>query len=257
MVRKILKNKPLVEAIFEVKWELQEQKPEIRIDPHYKLLIGRIYDKVNSEYPFHEQLPTASMPDEIAPYVVQHRFRKEKDKWPLIQMGPGIMTLNDTDNYVWEDFEKRVETVVDTLFQLYPESKDNLKVTGLMLRYIDAIEFDYGAGKIFDLLKNEMKTSLDLHKELFEGTGVDESPIAFSLGFSFPSTKPKGAVRLRFSRGKKKNLDALIWETMVQSIGDDAPTARDGIIEWIKEAHSLVNDWFFKIIAGNLEKRFE
>ena len=45
MTRKILKNKPLVEAIFGLKWELQEPQPEMKIDPHYKLLIGRFYDK--------------------------------------------------------------------------------------------------------------------------------------------------------------------------------------------------------------------
>lgn len=87
MMRKILKNKPLVEAIFELRWNLQEPSPGMRVDPHYKLLIGRLYDKLNDEYPFHEQLPTATMPDEIAGYVVRHRFRKDKDKWPLIQIG--------------------------------------------------------------------------------------------------------------------------------------------------------------------------
>ncbi|MCD6239350.1 MAG: TIGR04255 family protein [Thermotogae bacterium] len=97
MERKILKNKPLVEAIFEFRWKLQEPSIGVKIDPHYKILIGRMYDRVKDEYPFHEQLPAATMPDEIAGYVVQHRFRKDKDKWPLIQIGPGIITLNDTE----------------------------------------------------------------------------------------------------------------------------------------------------------------
>ncbi len=61
-----------------MRWELQERAPGMEIDPHYKILIGRIYDMVRSEYPFHEQLPTATIPDEIAGYVVQHRFRKDK-----------------------------------------------------------------------------------------------------------------------------------------------------------------------------------
>lgn len=53
MLRKILKNKPLVEAIFELRWELKEQESRMKIDPHYKILVGRIYDKVSNEYPFH------------------------------------------------------------------------------------------------------------------------------------------------------------------------------------------------------------
>jgi len=246
-----------VEAIFELRWELQEPQSGMKVDPHYKILIGRIYDKVSAEYPFHEQLPTATMPDEIAAYIVQHRFRKEKEKWPLIQIGPGIITLNDTDSYVWEDFEKRVINVIDTLFQTYPEAEKNLKINGLLLRYIDAVEFDYGKNRIFDFLKEKMKINLEVHRRLFEGTGVEDSPLNFATRFAFTSTKPKGAVHLGFARGRKKDSDALIWETMVQSIGDDAPKTRDGIISWVRDSHSLADDWFFKIIEGELEKRFE
>ena len=65
MIRKVLKNKPLAEAIFELRWELQEPAQGMKVDPHYKILIGVMYDKV-------------------------------EDEWPLIKIGPGIITLNDT-----------------------------------------------------------------------------------------------------------------------------------------------------------------
>ena len=121
MDRVILTNKPLVEAIFELRWELQEVSPGFKTDPHYPILIGGIYGKAKSQYGFHEKLPTATMPDEIAGYIVQHRFRKGENSWPLIQIGPGIITLNDTEGYVWEDFEKRIPAVVDMLFDTYPD----------------------------------------------------------------------------------------------------------------------------------------
>lgn len=254
---KILRNKPLIEAIFELRWELQERAPGMEIDPHYKILIGRIYDMVRGEYPFHEQLPTATIPDEIAGYVVQHRFRKDKDKWPLIQLGPGIITLNDTDGYMWDDFEKRVSHILDTIFEAYSDAENNLKVNRLLLRYIDAIDFDYGKDDIFNFLKEKMKMNVEIHEKLFEDTGVGKLPLGSDLRFSFPSTRPKGAVRLRFVRGKRKDADALIWETMVQSIGDDAPKVKEKIDTWVKEAHNLTDDWFFKLIEGELLRRFE
>jgi len=257
MTIKILKNKPLVEVIFELRWELQGPALGIKTDPHYKIIVGRIYDKVINEYPFHEQLPTASMPDEIAGYVVQHRFRKGKDKWPLIQIGPGIITLNDTAGYVWEDFEKEICHVLDTLFEAYPEAESKLKANWLLLRYIDALNFDYGRDEILTFLKEKMKTNIEIHKKLFENTRVNKSPLSFDLRFTFPSTKPKGATYLRFVRGKREDKDALIWETQVQSIGDDAPKLRDEITAWVKEAHELTHDWFFKIIDGELLRRFE
>lgn len=257
MRKKVLKNKPLVEAIFELRWNLQEPAPGMRIDPHYKLLIGRIYDRVKDEYPFHEQLPTATMPDEIAGYVVQHRFRRDKDKWPLIQIGHGIITLNDTEGYVWEDFEKRIGHLITTLFETYPDAENNLKVNGLLLRYIDAIAFDFEKEDIFSFLKEQLKTDIKLHQELFEGTSVGSQPLGLDLRFSFPSSKPRGAVHLRFHRGKKKEFDALIGETMVQSGSEDVPKTIEGITAWINDTHSLTDDWFFKLIEGGLERRFE
>jgi uncharacterized protein (TIGR04255 family) len=80
-----LKNKPLVEAIFEIRWELEKSNLGL-IDPNYKLIIGRIYDKLKAEYPYYEQLPTANIPDGIAEYITQHRFRTAENSWPLIQI---------------------------------------------------------------------------------------------------------------------------------------------------------------------------
>ncbi len=216
MERKTPQNKPLVEVIFELRWELQELAPGMKIDPHYKILIGRIYDKVKDEYPFHEQLPTATMPDEIAGYIVQHRFRKGRDKWPLIQIGPGIITLNDTEGDAWEDFKQRLNRVVDVLFDAYPEAEKNLKINWALLRYIDAVDFDYEKNDIFSFLSKNLKIRIEIYEKLFEETEVEKSPLDFDLKFSFPAKKPRGAIYLRFVRGKRKNEDALIWETQVQ-----------------------------------------
>jgi len=257
MTRKILKSKPLVEALFELRWELQEPAPGMKIDPHYKLIVGRIYDKVHEEYPFHEQLPTASVPDEIAGYVVQHRFRKGEGQWPLIQVGPGIITVNDTEGYVWEDFEKRIIQSVDVLSEVYPDPKNNLKFNSVLLRYIDGVSFDFKKENFFDFLKEQMKTSISFYPKLFEDTGVKEELLGFHLTTSFVSTRPKGAVYLRFTRGKIKEADAIIWETAVQSMSEDVPEDRDEIANWIKKAHELTGDWFFTLIEGELLRRFE
>ena len=257
MRRRILNNKPLIEAIFELRWGLQDRAPGIKIDPDYKILIGRIYDRVNEEYSYREQLPTATIPDEMVGYVVQHRFRKDKDKWPLIQIGPGIITLNDAEGYVWKDFEERISKVVDNLFEAYPNAEDNLKVNGLILRYIDAIGFNYEEEDLFDFLKKQMKMNVEMHEKLFDDTGVVKLPLGIDLSFSFQSSKPIGTVHLRFARGKRKDNDILIWETQVQSIQDDCPKVKEEIVGWVSEAHKLTDDWFFKIIAGELLKRFE
>ena len=103
---KELSNKPLVEAIFELKWKLKKSENGGQIDPNYKILVGMLYDRLKRNYPQLEALPASDMPDEMVPHVVQNRFRVGKGKWPLVQIGPGILTVNDTGNYTWENVPK-------------------------------------------------------------------------------------------------------------------------------------------------------
>jgi len=112
------------------------------------------------------------------------------------------MTLNDTSKYLWEDFEKRVSNMIGTLFKIYPESA-NLKINGLMLRYIDAIDFDYSNNDVFNFLKEKMKISVEVYEGLFDEKKVMNSPLDFDLKFSFPSLTPIGSIQLRFVCGKK------------------------------------------------------
>ena len=256
MKRKGLHNKPLVEAIFEIWWELKPVAPGMLIDPHYQLLVGRVYDKLVNLYPFHEPLPSSTMPDEIAGYTVQHRFREKENDWPLVQIGPGIMTLNDTEKYVWEDFEAQIPPVIDALFTNYPA--EDLRINRVLLRYLDAVDFSYTESNILTFLSDMMKTDIKMPPSLFYNTGVLENPVALDLHFGFLSAKPKGAISLRFAEGNIKGEDAFIWETTVQSIEEDAPKTGADILHWANDAHKLADDWFFKLIENSeLLRRFE
>jgi uncharacterized protein (TIGR04255 family) len=79
-----------------------------------------LYDRVAKLYPFFEPLPAAGVPDEMVPHVAQYRFRVKENDWPLLQIGVGLLTLNATDSYVWEDFEARARWSFETLLDTYP-----------------------------------------------------------------------------------------------------------------------------------------
>ena len=132
MPSKILKNKPLVETILEVKWDLESRASGVQRDPHFKLLLGRFYDRLSDEYPEHEQLASAMIPDEMSAYIVSHQFRQAPSDWPLVQLGPGIMTLNETHKYTWDDFRSRALTVIERLLEAHPKPTE-LKVNSLLL----------------------------------------------------------------------------------------------------------------------------
>ncbi|NLE46278.1 MAG: TIGR04255 family protein [Chloroflexi bacterium] len=256
MTRVILRNKPLVEAIFELHWELEQREGGLLVDPHTRLLVGRLYDRLEDEYPFHEELPLAVMPDEIAPYAVRHRFRRAENQWPLVQLGPGVVTLNDTVDYVWETFEKRAKRLVDLLFATYP-SPEKLAVDYLLLRYIDAVDFDFERENVYEFLRDKLKTRVELLPSLFIQTGVHDVPLHLDLRFAFPVATPRGEMNLRFARGERGGSEALVWEiTLVGRDRYDADT-KDGITEWLEQAHALTDDWFFKLIEGDLKVRFD
>ena len=250
-----LKNKPLVEAIFEVKWALESPLAHMRTDPHYKLLLGRLYERVHDEYPEHEELPAASVPDEMTGHVVKHRFRAGPNDWPLIQIGPGVLTVNDTRKYRWTDFRTRAIAGLDKLFDAHPKPAE-LKVHSLLLRYIDAVDFDYHNDDVFGFLKDKMRVSVALPASLYAEAKVKSTPQHLSLQSSFACEKPKGMVHVKFATGSRETSPALLWETMVHSIGEHVPCMPEGFEEWLDAAHEITHDWFFGLIQGELERRF-
>jgi uncharacterized protein (TIGR04255 family) len=255
MPSRILKNKPLVETILEVKWALSSPALNVQLDPHYKLLLGRLYERLSDDYPEHEQLPSAMIPDEMSAHMVQHRFRHAAADWPLVQIGPGILTVNDTHKYTWDDFRARSLTAVQKLFEAHPKSAD-LKVDSLLLRYIDAVEFDYPAGDVYAFLREKLKVSIALPETLFKDTPVQSTPSHFSWQSAYACDDPKATMTVRFATGQKEEKPALLWETMVHTRRPDIPELPDRFATWMDAAHTVTDDWFFKLIEGDLEGRF-
>lgn len=257
MKRPILKNKPLVEAIFELRWDLKAQESGSIIDPHYRIVLGSLYARIRGEYPFHEQLPAASIPDEMVPFVVQHRFRKGKACWPLVQLGPGIITLNATEDYSWDDFRERISQLIENFFESYPEPSINLKANMLSLRYIDAVGFDYSSEDLFSFLRTNLKVNAEIENELFQKCSVDKNPIAFDFRYTFPTKREDSQLNFRLMRAKKNERDVLLWETQIIRISNDPLNSVSYIMKWVSEAHSLAGDWFFGLIEDNLLRRFQ
>jgi len=258
MSRKALKNPPLVEVILEVRWELTGiASSDTKIDPHYKLLPGKLSDALSEKYPYHEELPAASIPDEISPYVVKHRFRQAKDDWPLVQLGPGILTVNHTKRYTtFDEFRPLVVDAVDVLFRVYPE-RDRLRISSLMLRCIDAKEFDCNKHDVTAFLRDKMGIPLSLPDKLFKNTGVRKIPNNFIWHLSFPCERPEGSATLKFALGTSSGKPVLIWEQVVNSANSQVPPMPKGFAAWIDAAHAVTEAWFLSLIEGELEKEFD
>lgn len=253
MARQVLKNKPLVEAMLEIRWQLTSIGGQ-ESDPHYKILLGRLFDRLSNQYPDYEQLPTANIPDGLVGHVVQHRFRVAKASWPLVQVGPGIMTVNSTDDYTWEDFEPRLNEAMKNLFEAYPKVSE-LKISTLILRYIDAVAITEN-DNAFEFIRDKLKIKLELPESLFDDSNIANQPVSLNWQSAFRCNEPKGFFSLQMGLGQRDIQKAIVWDTSVQSVGGDLPSLPDGFAKWVDSAHKVTSDCFFKLIEGELERRF-
>lgn len=238
-------NTPLVEAIFEIRWELERQENKPPMDTNYKIFLGRFFDRISKDYPHHVTLPSSNMPDEISAYIIQHQFRIDKDKWPLIQVGQGITTLNYTESYEWDDFKERAKGLIRTLFELYPDSK-KLKINSLILRYINGIKFNYERDDVITFLK-KIHCDAKMSEQFFTVTGAQKESKGFNFIFVHPSIHPVGQIITHYGRGMLKNNDAIIWEMGVQSEGMNTPNIQNDVMKWLNEAHDIPHNWYKSI----------
>jgi uncharacterized protein (TIGR04255 family) len=249
---KNLTHKPLIEAILELRWAPSLSK-DGGIDADLRLFLGKFHDLLAKEYPVFEVLGNAAAPEQMLPNIAQYRFRQRADGWPLIQIGSGVLTLNDTTSYVWDDYKKRAETIVGILFQNYP---GKLVPTSIDLRYINALSVDFEKQDALSCLAEKFRVRVDFPKVLFEGNGVEPTPTVFAMQTAFPVKSPLGAVHFRLAKGKANDKDAIIWETLVHSEGRELPPLPKEFSAWLGAAHTRAEEWFFRLVEGQLLKQF-
>lgn len=247
-----LPNKPLVEALFEFKWG-----PDVPEILGYPIVVGALYEHLKNIYPDIEDLPLNRVPHELTSYMVRQRFRKTKEGWPLVQIGPGILTVNDTEGYTtWDGYYNSVYHVIEKLYEAHPKSKE-LVPQGFLLRYINAVEFDFDRENVLTFLESKFKTKVVVDKNIFAVGSSAERPGELILRLSFPLGTPKGSATVQFSSGVKLGKPALIWELIVSSSPPQVAQMPKGASAWLQEAHNVIEHWFIKLTEGDLLERFK
>lgn len=253
---RLLKNKPLVEAILEIRWQLEPgSAPGLARDPHYKFLLGTLFETVKKRFPHHEELPAASVPEEMTSHVVHHRFRATPNGWPIIQVGPGVFTVNDTVDYVWENFDKLLRYAIPTLIGAHPKP-ESLRFNMLLLRFINAIALDPGKTNVLAFLSAKMKTRLLLPDGIFAEGHLAQSPSHIATEMAFPCSKPPGSFLVKVGTGQHNTNPALIFEFWFSSKDSDVPRMPEGFQDWLTSAHTVIETTFFNLIEGDLEREF-
>src|SRR6266511_6385625 len=238
-----LPNKPLGEVIFELRWALTPKAEGRESDPGFRILVGRYYDRLHNDYPHIENLPVSQVPEDMTPYIVHHQLRPAKDGWPLTQVGPGVITVNDSEGYTWQGFRRRVSRAVEALFESYPMEIQQLDPVRVQLTYINALLFDTTHDSLTQFLRDNLHVTVAIDPKLFQESKRVEKPIGFDLNVSFSLDEPQGVGTVRFSTGTKKQQPALIWQIIIQSSANRAqvPKTPQDLQRWEDDANAVVD----------------
>ena len=236
-----LPKAPLIEVIFELRWTSLDAN-ELQ-DSQY--LHGDLYPLIKDKYPYREAIQGFTMPSFFnAP---THRFRTAANDYPLVQIGPGILTINTVDSkYFWSEYETWVIDIIGNLKKIYAfKNTQNVRLT---LQYIDLVRFDFDKENVLDFLKEH------LHITINQGFYTSQS-IAKNVGLALNFDNDLGTLNISINRGKNTlGEDGIAIQTNLTS-GDVEPEIQH-IRDWLAKAHELTSSIFKEMTKGKLQEAF-
>ena len=253
----VLLNPPLLEAIFELRWELEQNQATGTLkDPSYPMMYGRMYEKFKKELPVIEDLPTTQVHPESNPFVVRHRMRAKKDEWPLIQVGPGVLTVNETKNYSWTSFRSLIARSIEAIQETFPADGIPLNFIKAEIRYVNGILLENQTENPLSFLAEKLHTKIDMDPEIFELNDAGDHPIGLGLNVLYPLQNPIGQLGVSMNMGQVDKKPAYIVQFVIQSLGEPVPQDRDSFVSWLNRSHEIAENCFQTLCRGSLMSRF-
>lgn len=260
-----LENAPLIESVFELHWKLQPgtgdvnfQAPlpvagvSVGFDPYYRLAFARLSEKLASQYPVYIPLPQANFPDAIVPHMVQHRFQTQAgSRVPIVQIGPGVLTVNHGLDYSWDAFKERIQTVLELFYQSYPNPAE-LTVESISLKYIDAFAFDYDVNDPVLFMQQNLSVGVALPSQAF-GNAVNRNATHVNCQVSFNTSVPQGVLTSNYATGILENQKTLFWQLWLASINPPRDFLGHSDV-WLDSAHAVIERWFFESLSGDIRR---
>lgn len=254
----LYENPPLVEVIAELHWNLKQVQslPNAKIDPFYEIFETDFVEKSvrNSLNDIQEIIP-AEVPLELIANQPRRRLRSKENEWPLVQIGPGIMTCNIVPPYEgWRDFEPFLAAQVRRLFETYPLSDKTLEIRKLHLRYIDGFDERFGFRSFAEFAESMLGVPIPLKQSFIDQNVQEGTDFSYLLQSNFDCAEPidtKGLLKL--VPGKLGENDALIMEMHCERhIRKGSELAIERILEWFNRAHYSLKQQFESLISDDL-----
>lgn len=231
-----LKNAPLKEAIFELFWTSPLDHTGFPIDNEFDLAQGKFSSIISSAFPTHKRIFPANSPVKMygRPF---HQFWKGEVKWPVTQLGPGILTVNDTnENYIWDpNYRNDIHAAINALNNSYSKKLSFNKVS---LKYIDTVDIP-STENITNFIGKNLQTDLINKYELpgtFKGLNINQV---------FTHNESQVGINIQTAINNVNGNKAIIWITSVEKNGE---FSADDIFGWLDQAHNTSSTLFVKML---------
>jgi uncharacterized protein (TIGR04255 family) len=239
-----LPNAPLLEVIFEIRWDIMKSGLQ-----KYQFLHGDLYSLLKEYYPIREILVPANVPVELLLNSPVHRFRHKEKGYPLFQTGPGLISVNTDDEiYDWDkDYFIRCKTITESFFKVYPSLGNEIFTPSLI--YIDFLKLNIEKEDAFQFVNENL--NIKVSQSFFQNQILPKS-----LDFGFMYATDLGDLKFSLNIGKNsKGEDGIVMQTNLHGPGFDNST--NDIIGWLDKAHNLSTNLFKQMTEGKLYDSFK
>ena len=237
-----LPKAPLIEVIFEIRWNASGNEELLRT----QYLHGDLFSEIKDKYPHRESIQSIPI-DIFINNVPTHRFRVAPKGYPLVQVGPGILTVNTIDSkYDWTEYQKSILEVVSKFLDVYKFS-ENQELT-LVLQYIDLLKFDFEKEDVYQFLEKDL--NIVVKQEFYKSSLFSNNVL---LGLTYETNL--GLLNIVISRGKNEEIgEGILIQT---SLNKKIPTNPESIKIWLETAHEFCSTTFKEMTRGRLYESFK
>jgi len=256
-----IKNAPLVEAIFEIRWGSKGQNSFEFSQDEQSLLPGKV-DAFAAEagFPLSEPIGAPAGPNNIGlPQRISYRFRPGENQYPCLQLGMGIFTVNQLESgYSWNSFLSSIKDGVKILLKANPGRLARLPDSAcLALRYQDAFyPSDEGCTSQAFIVKH-FNVDASLPDNFLGDNRLNPSKSDLSFKISTDVKEPEGRITVFITDAIISGKRGLLMETIVESpIGNFSlnSISENHVTDWCEKAHQLQKHAFETLIKPSAYK---
>jgi uncharacterized protein (TIGR04255 family) len=266
---------PLIEVVFEIRWvpPPSYSNPFTR-DPFFYVHVSKLLDLLKEQFPRVQSLlpPNVPLPEEISQKILHYKLLSPEKQTPLVQLGPGMLTLNVSEPYSWSVFYEKLKFVLQQLYDSRPDLH-NSSPECLSLKYLNFFECSYARNQITDFFKKELDMGDLFPVVLSREPQFIPDPISFNFSWQYPCYNSTGdtigSIIFSTSAGEKSGKKGVFTEIEVQMQKQSPvtkgrsteltppeffPRSNESVLEWAALAHKAITDCFFTVIKNYTDK---